>query len=188
MGRRARLLPLTGLLLAFLGALGIAGPPGYDRREWMPSGWDPGPVAPCRSVREEVLARDALRVVWDDEGCRLVRGLWSDPYTGARLTAPADLDVDHVVSLHEAHRAGGWAWSPARKRAFAQDLAYRRHLLAVEAGENRRKGDRTLAEWRPPRVEAWCEVAEATAAIKGRWGLTWTAAERAALAELLATC
>ena len=124
----------------------------------------------------------------DDRQCRVESGRWWDPYTGAVLTDPGDLDVDHLVPLANAHRSGGWAWSEERKRLFANDLGYGAHLIAVTASANRAKGARGPEEWRPPDQSYWCEYATAWSRVKRAWDLTVTHAEAMALREMLKTC
>jgi hypothetical protein len=103
------------------------------------------------------------------------------------VTAPGALDVDHVVSLLEAHRAGGWAWDRARKQAYANDTEHAEHLVAVLASANRQKGSKGPDRWRPRR-QHWCEYANAWLTIARRWGLEMTRAEWDALMEMRATC
>ncbi|MCH9637843.1 MAG: HNH endonuclease family protein [Gammaproteobacteria bacterium] len=48
-----------------------------------------------------------------------------------------DIDADHVVSLKDAHESGGCAWTSAKKRSFANDLA---NLVPSCSKINRSKG------------------------------------------------
>lgn len=47
------------------------------------------------------------------------------------------IEVDHVVSLQEAHFAGAWRWSTEKKEAFAND---RENHVAACVSVNRSKG------------------------------------------------
>ena len=161
--------------------------PRYDRDDWRH--WTDDD-SDCQDTRQEVLvAESRSRVTYvDDRQCRVESGRWWDPYTGAVLTDPGDLDVDHLVPLANAHRSGGWAWSEERKRLFANDLGYGAHLIAVTASANRAKGARGPEEWRPPDQSYWCEYATAWSRVKRAWDLTVTHAEAMALREMLKTC
>ena len=172
-------------------SLTIAEPPDdlprYDRDDWRH--WTDDD-SDCQDTRQEVLvAESASRVTYvDDRQCRVESGRWWDPYTGAVLTDPGDLDVDHLVPLANAHRSGGWAWSAERKRLFANDLGYDVHLIAVTASANRAKGAKGPEEWRPPDESYWCEYATAWSRVKRAWDLSVTQAEAMALREMLKTC
>ncbi len=93
-----------------------------------------------------------------------------------------------MVPLGNAHRSGGWAWDPERKKQYANDLTYPDHLIAVQARANRSKGDRGPEEWRPPLRTYWCDYAVDWIVIKSRWDLTVTEPEFAALRDMLHTC
>ncbi len=77
-------------------------------------------------------------------------GLGHDAYTGETVRDPGEVDVDHLVSLAEAYRSGGHAWSGERRAAFANDLKDTRTLIAVSASVNRSKSDQGPEEWLPP--------------------------------------
>ena len=67
-------------------------------------------------------------------------GTWRDPYTGEVVTDATKLDIDHMIPLKNAHDSGGWAWDRDKKAAFANEISYADHLIAVTASANRRKG------------------------------------------------
>ena len=158
----------------------------YNRdawRHWVDADGD------CQDTRDEVLAAESIvTVTWSTSGCDVIAGQWLDPYTGTTFTTPAGLDIDHVVPLAEAHRAGGWTWDGARREQFANDLTDPATLVAVSASANRSKGDRSPDEWRPPLATSWCTYAKDWIAVKFRWELSVTPAERDALAGMLTTC
>ena len=56
-------------------------------------------------------------------------------YSG--VTCLAGIDIDHVVSLKDAHYSGGHLWSPDRKSKFANDV---QNLVPSCSGINRSKG------------------------------------------------
>ena len=192
---RLLLLGMIGAIVAFAWTGWGAAPPSreafYNRDLWMrDGGWDDAD-RDCQDTRAEVLVRDARpdTVRFRGQGhCVVASGVWEDPYTGAVVTDPARLDVDHLVPLRWAHGRGGGIWPPDQKQAFANDLGYRWHLVAASRGANRQKGARGPDRWRPPRREFRCQYAEAWAAVTTVWGLRVTGAEREALRAMLAEC
>ena len=80
------------------------------------------------------------------------------------------------------------AWSPERKRQYANDLSYEGHLIATKASANRSKGSDGPEDWRPPDRSYWCQYAIDWVTIKETWELTASSAEADALAEMLKTC
>lgn len=161
--------------------------PSYDRDHW-PHWIDAD--GDCQDARQEVLIAESLEAVTftDTQQCRVATGLWRDAYSGQTFTDPSALDIDHLVPLANAHESGGWQWTTARKRDYANDLVNPDHLVAVSASLNRQKGSRTPAAWRPPDRISWCWYAAAWSGVKAQWELGTAPNERAALAEMRATC
>ena len=159
---------------------------GYDRglfRHWIDADGDG-----C-DTRKEVLIRDAIETPTVGERCNLSGGRWVSLYDGRVFTGDGGgLDVDHMVPLAEAWESGAWAWSPERRRAFANDLENRFALLAVSASSNRSKGARDPAEWMPPDASSHCLYATYWRDTKVAWDLTFDQAEADALDGALATC
>jgi len=185
--RLRNLLVLAVVVLISLASMGHTPKVKYDRklyRHWIDADAD------CQDARVEVLIRDAKAgtIQLTADGCRVASGEWFDPYTGQTITDPTKLDVDHMVPLKAAHDAGGWRWTPDRKREYANNLRYRLHLVAVSASANRQKGDKSPDRWRPENRDYWCAYAQAWATVKFVEALTGTAAERTALKEMLETC
>ena len=183
------------LALAVLLFVGVGGAGGgaraYSRAAW---GGFIDEDRNCRDTRQEVLIRDSLKpVLWreddrQDRHCEVAWGEWRDPWSGEVLNDPMKVDIDHHVPLAEAHRSGGSTWNVARRRAYANDLAFDGHLRALSAHTNRQKGDKGPARWRPARKEAWCLYAKDWSLVKLAWGLQATEAERLAIREMGRTC
>ena len=142
----------------------------------------------CQNTRHEVLiATSNISPVLTTDGCAVVSGSSADPYTGQTWTQATEVQIDHVVALANAHRSGGWAWTAAKKEAFANDMSAP-ELTAVGGDVNQAKSDSGPETWKPPLTSAWCDYATDWAAVKRKYALTVAQAEYNALAEMLATC
>lgn len=62
------------------------------------------------------------------------------------------------------------------------------NLLAVDAHANRSKGDGDIATWLPPYKPLPCTYVARQIAVKGKYDLWVTAAERDAMTRVVATC
>lgn len=177
---------VVALLLLTAAAAEAACPP-YHREDW--PHWSKA-ANDCQDTRTKVLIRDSSEPVAfrDETQCEVAWGKWIDPYTGTTIQDPDKVHIDHVVALKEAHDAGGCHWSQAKKEAYANDLTYYRHLRAVSGSANMKKSAKPPNLWMPERKAAHCAYVEERSAIKAKWGLTISAAERAAIAKALETC
>ncbi|ESZ92722.1 secreted protein [Sclerotinia borealis F-4128] len=138
------------------------------------------------NTRETVLKRDGTNVVVNS-ACASTSGSWISPYDGATWTAASDLDIDHMVPLSNAWKAGASAWTTEQRRAFANDLV-NPQLLAVTDNVNESKGDRGPEAWKPPLASYWCTYAKMWIKVKSVYDLTVTTEEKAALTTMIATC
>ncbi len=161
-------------------------PPGYSR-DLFPS-WLDLEGNGCDARQDTLIAESLVTAEVVGEDCDVASGRWLSIYDGVEVSDPSELDVDHLVPLAEAWRSGAAAWETSRRTAFANDLDYPDHLIAVTASTNRSKSDSPPNEWRPPRHEAWCRYATAWITVKVRWSLTATTAERDALGQMLESC
>ncbi len=161
--------------------------PPYDRSQWRL--WTDAD-GDCQNTRQEVLIAESVVPVWftNSQQCTVAGGRWIDPYSGTVVTTPSALDIDHMVPLANAYYSGAWTWGAARREAYANNLAYPDHLIAVTSSANRSKGDKGPDEWRPPRQADWCTYAIDWVTIKATWALSVTTSERAALEDMLAAC
>lgn len=159
-------------------------PSGY-RRALFPH-WDRA-TGTC-SVREQVLRSESVTpAVVDPSTCSVRYGTWYSTYDGVTLTDPTRIDIDHVVALKEAWDSGAHAWTPARRRAFANDLTDPISLAAVSSISNREKSDKDPAGWMPVPA-ARCGYLSAWVGIKLRWSLSVDKNELAAIRAHAAAC
>jgi len=140
------------------------------------------------NTRYEVLIAEATTAPTIGSGCSLTGGRWYSYYDNAYWTAPADLDIDHMVPLAEAWDSGARSWTTTRRQAYANDLGDPRPLVAVTDNVNQSKGDRDPAEWMPSYSSATCRYVNEWVADKTRWRLTVDSAEKSALTSLAAGC
>ena len=145
----------------------------------------------CQNTRAEVLIRDSTTTNLEfksEAQCLVLKGEWIGPYSGNTFTIAKDLDVDHVVPLHNAHESGAWAWTKAKRREYANYLVDQNHLLAVKASENRRKGSKGPDKYMPPRTEYHCDYVRIWQKIKRDWELEMTEDEGEAVQTALDAC
>lgn len=153
---------------------------GSYRRETFGPGWLDAD-GDCADTRAEKLAElSTVRVVWNETGCRVVRGRWIDPYTDKVVLEARDLDIDHIVPLAWAWAHGADTWSSDRRKAFANDPV---NLLPVDASANRAKGALGPDDWLPPSRKFRCEYVLRFTRIALGYGLL-DAATRADLASV----
>lgn len=144
-------------------------------------------------TRNDILARDLARPSFkpDTHHCVVLSGTLAEPYTGEILEFQRGQDtsslvqIDHVVALADAWRSGAWAWDGAQRQRFANDPD---NLLAVDGKENQEKSASAADEWLPPNRDFRCEYVHRQIDVKTRWGLSITAAERDAMAQVLGSC
>lgn len=143
----------------------------------------------CQSVRHEVLiAENVGAVQLDERGCKVLAGRWIDPYDRSVILQATDTSIDHVVSLADAHRSGGWRWSHDLRSAFANDLDDPASLAVSLPSVNSAKGSASPDTWLPADPEAQCSFGVAWVRVKTRWGLAVTVDERSALEKVLGDC
>jgi hypothetical protein len=184
--------PRPGTALAALAQLRVRGRApmtGYRRSQFGPA-WADVDGNHC-DTRDDVLARDLRDVSYRPGACKVATGVLHDPYTGATVhfvrgvTTSVLVQIDHVVALGDAWQKGAQSWTPQRRVEFAND---RLNLLAVGAEVNQAKGDGDAATWLPPRRSYRCAYVARQVAVKARYGLWVTQAEKDAMARVLAAC
>ena len=178
--------------LAALGALAVKGrapQTGYSR-EAFGQRWADIDRNGC-DTRNDVLKRDLTGSSFKagTRDCKVMTGTLADPYTGQQLnftTEDADaIQIDHVVALSDAWQKGAGQWEPRKRGAFANDPL---NLLAVDGPTNGSKSDGDAATWLPPDKSYRCAMVARQTAVKAKYDLWITAAERDAIARVLVTC
>jgi hypothetical protein len=181
-----------GSALEALGTLAVKGrapKTGYARTQFGEA-WADVDHNGC-DTRDDILRRDltALRFRASSRGCVVVAGILADPYTGASIpfvkAAAAKVQIDHVVALSNAWQTGAQQLPAATRLALANDPL---NLLAVDGPANQEKGDSDAASWLPPSKAFRCTYVSRQVAVKVRYHLWVTAAERDAIARVLKSC
>lgn len=172
-----------------LAVKGRAPKTGYARDEFG-AAWADTDHNGC-GTRDDILRRDLTGTSFRaDRGgdCVVVSGTLADPYTGRRIDftrGRSTVDIDHVVALSDAWQKGAKYWSRDKRRQIANDPL---NLLAVDGPTNRGKGDGDAATWLPPDKAFRCPYVARQVAVKKKYGLWVTEAEKAAMAKVLDTC
>jgi hypothetical protein len=185
--------------LTMLGTLAVKGRApmtGYTREQFGPSWTDdvnvPGGHNGC-DTRNDVLRRDLVSLVIKpgSNGCTVLSGTLYDPYTGKLIpfargaqTSTA-VQIDHVVALGNAWATGAQNLSAAERTQLANDPS---NLQATDGPTNTAKGDGDAATWLPPQKSFRCTYVARQVAVKSKYRLWVTLAERNAIAGLLRGC
>jgi hypothetical protein len=170
-----------------LAVKGRAPKTGYSR-ERFGTAWADTDANSC-DTRDDILKRDLKEVRFSDGKCKVSRGvLEPDPYGGKDVTfvrGRSLVDIDHLVALSDAWQTGAKYWDASKRIALANDPL---NLRAVGASANRSKGDGDTATWLPPDKTYRCTYVAAQVAVKKKYGLWVTSAEKAAMKKVLAGC
>jgi len=181
----------AGAALATLAVKGRAPKTGYDRAQFGPA-WADVDRNGC-DTRNDVLRRDLTGNVLKrgTHGCVVLSGTLHDPYTATSIefvrgeNTSTMVQIDHVVALSDAWQKGAQQLSAETRRALANDSL---NLLAVDGPTNQRKSDGDAATWLPPNKAYRCPYVARQVAVKAKYSLWVTSAERDALGRILATC
>ena len=139
-------------------------------------------------ARQDILQRDLVERVMSSR-CSVMSGvLYPDPFTGRPLSyvrGRSMVDIDHVVALGNAWATGAQQLSPLNRIQFANDPL---NLLAVSASANRQKQDGDAATWLPSNKAFRCAYVARQVAVKAKYRLWVTSAEKSAIQRVLAPC
>ena len=95
------------------------------------------------------------------------------------------MQIDHVVALSDAWQKGAQQLSMAMREQLANDPL---ELLAVDGPANQAKGDGDAATWLPPNKPYRCAYVARQIAVKQKYHLWVTSAERDAMQKILSGC
>lgn len=178
-------------VLNVLEVKGRAPKTGYSREEFGPA-WADVDHNGC-DTRNDILNRDLEQVTYRDntQNCVVLTGVLNDPYTATQINFQRGQDtstavqIDHVVALSDAWQKGAQQLTADQRRMFSNDPL---NLLAVDGPANQQKGDSDAASWLPANRSFRCDYVSRQIAVKHRYDLWVTAAEKDAMARVLDAC
>lgn len=180
----------------------------FNEEDW--NYWISNKDKECWNTREQVLSRDVkpgsalyldkhLERSEMKDACTMGRieiikdmrtintensGEWICPYTGATITSPSDLVIDHIVPLSYAYEHGGDDWSAEEKELFANDLD---NLLAVSIKGKKEKDSKGLAKY-SPYTSYRCQYTKNVISILHKYNLDITEAHHKTLEKASRMC
>lgn len=143
--------------------------------------------------RNQVLARDMDAETFKPgtKNCVVLTGSLRDPYTARTIAftrgagSSSDVQIDHVIALSDAWQKGAQQLDAATRQRIGNDPL---NLVAVDGPTNARKRDGDAATWLTPNTAYRCAYVARQVAVKARYTLWVTAAERDAITRILDTC
>lgn len=157
---------------------------GYERTQFG-NGWSK--VNGC-STRDIILYRDLQNPILEDE-CSVSSGTLNDLYSGETILfskeRSSEVQIDHVVALSDAWQKGAQLLTIEQRKQLANDPL---ELLASSGKENQAKGDGDAATWLPKNKEFRCMYIARQIAVKLKYTLWITDAEKKAMIDILSTC
>jgi hypothetical protein len=155
-------------------------------REAFGSAWKDVDRNGC-DTRNDILQRDFATVILKSGtgNCKVIGGTWIDPYSNESYTfaeAPSGAQIDHVVSLKNAWQMGADQWTDQMRVEFANDPL---NLRVTIASLNQQKSDSNAASWLPPFKPGRCAFIATQVAVKAKWLLYVTEAEKEVFMAIL---
>lgn len=173
-------------VLTTLAVKGRAPKTNYARTQFG-SGWETS--GGC-NTRDKILQRDLVDTVLS-KGCIVTSGVLHDPYTGKTIDFKRGIDtssavqIDHVVALGDAWQTGAQGLTPDVRKTLANDPL---ELLAVDGPANQQKSDSDAASWLPSNRSFRCQYVARQIAVKAKYELWVTSAEKLAIQNVLSKC
>ncbi len=177
---------LAKTVLEQLEIKGRAPKTGYARTEFYKS-W---PNVDGCSLRQVIIKRELGDSAVLD-GCDVISGTFTEPYTGSVMTfyQKSDLSkkiqIDHIVALSDAWQKGAQYKSPEDRYKIATDPL---NLIAVDGPANQQKSDGDAATWLPPNKSFRCQYVARQVSVKYKYGLWVSQAEHDTIADILKSC
>lgn len=144
-------------------------------------------------TRNDILQRDLTNIIFKPgtHNCVVLSGTLKDPYSGKIINfvrgnkTSLEVQIDHVVALSDAWQKGAFKLDITKRTAFANDPL---NLLAVDGPLNGQKSDSDAASWLPPLKSFRCKYVARQIAVKYKYSIWVTAAEKSAMQGILAKC
>ena len=181
----------ASVVLETLAVKGRAAKTGYSREQFGQT-WADVDRNGC-DTRNDILKRDLTSIVYKagTRNCVVLSGVIVDPYSAEKINflrgniTSMEVQIDHVVALSDAWQKGAQKLSLTSRTAFANDPL---NLLAVKGRLNSQKGDGDAATWLPPLKSYRCAYVARQVAVKAKYSLWVTTAEKAAIKSILDKC
>lgn len=180
--------PKAITVLKTIAVKGRAPKTGYSRDQFG-NGW--GDIGSC-DTRNFILKRDLRNITYKSSpDCTVATGTLKDPYTLKVISfvrgvgTSSAVQIDHVVALSDSWQKGAQKLTFAVRVAFANDPL---NLLAVDGPTNQAKSDSDAASWLPPNRRYWCPYVARQVAVKAKYKLWMTSAEKSRIQTILGTC
>jgi Protein of unknown function (DUF1524) len=177
--------------LSTLAVKGRAPKTGYDRDALFGDWADPDGNG-C-DARNDVLARDLTNKVFGTgrDKCLVLSGTLLDPYSGKKIDFTRGqgtstlVPIDHVVAVSDAWQKGAFKWDAVTRVQFYNDPL---NLKATQQSLNSQKRDGDAATWLPPLKSYRCAYVAQQIAVKAKYLIWVTKAEKEAMARILTAC
>ena len=182
--------PASGQAAAILNTLAVKGrapKTNYSRDQFGGEWTDIDGTCDARNV---ILHRDLVDVKMNAK-CQVVSGVLHDPYTGKTInfvrgaSTSSAIQIDHVVAVSDAWQTGAQQLTLNERKAMYVDPL---ELLAVDGPANNQKSDGDAATWLPPNKAFRCQYVARQIAVKAKYHLWVTSAEKQAIVTILSNC
>ena len=144
-------------------------------------------------TRNDMLKRDLTNIVYKvkTRDCVVLSGILIDRYSGETINfvrgnvTSMEVQIDHVVALSNAWQTGAFKWDEIKRVNFYNDPL---NLMATQRTLNSQKGDGDAATWLPPLKSYRCTYIARQIAVKAKYSIWVTKAEKEAMLRILKSC